>query len=248
MDPREYDLMYSVEDRHWWYQGMEVITRALLEGRVITSSTRLKILDAGCGTGAAMTTYLADFGEVTGVDLFSEALGFCRKRGATRIVRASVADLPLVSASFDLVTSFDVLYVRAVASDYAAMNEFARVLKPLGKVLLRLPAYDWLRGRHDERVHTVRRYTKKRISDLLKRSGFVVEHVSYANTFLFPIAVAKRLGDRIFQSVETQSDLSINVDRYNKVLRTILSSESSLVSGPGMPFGLSIYVVGRKRD
>ncbi|HNK62503.1 MAG TPA: class I SAM-dependent methyltransferase, partial [Anaerolineales bacterium] len=215
--------MYSVEDRHWWYQGMEVITRALLEGRVITSSTRLKILDAGCGTGAAMTTYLADFGEVTGVDLFSEALGFCRKRGATRIVRASVADLPLVSASFDLVTSFDVLYERAVASDYAAMNEFARVLKPLGKVLLRLPAYDWLRGRHDERVHTVRRYTKKRISDLLKRSGFVVEHVSYANTFLFPIAVAKRLGDRIFQSVETQSDLSINVDRYNKVLRTILS-------------------------
>src|SRR5690606_31541976 len=48
MDPREYELMYRVEDQHWWYRGMESITCALIDDRIRPTS-RLNILDAGCG-------------------------------------------------------------------------------------------------------------------------------------------------------------------------------------------------------
>ena len=68
MDSGEYEIMYGAEDRHWWYQGMATITRAIL-ARWAHPTSNLKILDAGCGTGAAMTTYLADYGTVTGCDI-----------------------------------------------------------------------------------------------------------------------------------------------------------------------------------
>lgn len=237
--------MYHVEDRHWWYRGMASITRALLDRR-ISLPPNPKILDAGCGTGAAMTTYLAEHGQVSGVDLYPQALEFCRKRNARRLARASVLDLPFASASFDLVTSFDVLYERAVPSDIIALREFFRILLPGGFVLLRLPAYDWLRGQHDTLVHTHRRYTKKSVKELLEQGGFSVLHLSYANALLFPLAVIKRLGERMFPAKEAQSDLALDVGIFNDLLVRILACEAPFVAHAGLPYGLSVFAIGRK--
>ncbi len=194
-----------------------------------------------------MTTYLAEYGKVTGVDLYPQALEFCRKRHAPRLACASVLNLPFAPASFDLVTSFDVLYERAVSSEVTALKEFFRVLTPSGRVLLRLPAYNWLRGQHDKNVHTNRRYTKKLIRELLEESGFVVEHLSYANTILFPLAVIKRLSERIFPPKENQSDLALSTGIFNNLLKHILASEAPFVTHTGLPYGLSVIAVGRKR-
>jgi SAM-dependent methyltransferase len=245
MEPREYEIMYRVEEHHWWYRGMEVITRALLERR-IRPSARLKILDAGCGTGGAMTTYLAEYGDVTGVDVSLQALNFCRRRKASRLARASVLHLPFAQNSFELVTSFDVLYEQAVMSDLSALREFARVLAAGGWLLMRLPAYDWLRGRHDEQVHTRQRYTMKQVKDRLKQAGLTVEHLSYANTLLFPLAAVKRLGERVLPRKENNSDLSLNAGSLAPLFRVLLSSEARLVAGRGLPFGLSVFAVARK--
>lgn len=236
--------MYQVEDCHWWYQGMESITRAILE-RWIHSPTQ-RILDAGCGTGAAMTTYLAEYGQVTGVDLFPQALEFCRRRNAPRLSRASVLSLPFAPASFELVTSFDVLYERAVSSEATALTEIFRVLTPAGRILLRLPAYEWLRGQHDKSVHTNHRYTKKLVKELLEQSGFIVEHLSYANTWLFPLAAIKRLSERIFPPKDNQSDLALNAGVFNNFFKFILASEAPFAAHIGLPYGLSVIAVGRK--
>lgn len=246
MDPGEYEIMYGVEDRHWWYQGMAAITRAIL-ARWVHPTSSLKILDAGCGTGAAMTTYLADYGTVTGCDIHPLALKFCRQRNAARLTFASVSDLPFASAIFDLVTSFDVLYERAVPSDLSALREFHRILLPGGRIILRLPAYNWLRGQHDRSVHTSRRYTINRVSRLLAESGFMTEHLSYANTFLFPMAALKRLSEKIVPARGSHSDLALETGRFNKILRAILSAEAPFVAGMGLPFGLSVIAVGVKR-
>lgn len=237
--------MFRVEDRHWWYRGMASITKAVID-RWVKPESPIQILDAGCGTGAAMTTYLADYGEVTGVDLYPQALEFSRKRNALRLSRASVLDLPFASASFDLVTSFDVLYERGVSNEKKALREFARVLRHSGRVLLRLPAYDWLRGRHDVRVHTNRRYTTGLVRRLLTESGFIVEHVSYANTILFPLAVLKRLSEQFSPPGEEDSDLSMDTGIVNGILQFILASEAGLVSRVGLPYGLSVVAIARK--
>jgi ubiquinone/menaquinone biosynthesis C-methylase UbiE len=235
--------MYQVEDHHWWYLGMQGITRAVLQQWMPLPAGR--ILDAGCGTGAAMTTYLADYGTVTGVDLYAEALKFCRKRNASRLSRASVLKLPFASSTFDLVTSFDVLYERAVINESAALSEFSRVLKPNGRILIRLPAYDWLRGQHDKNVHTNRRYTKSLVRQLVEQSDLMVEHISHANMLLFPLAVIKRLSERIFPS-KGKSDLALNHGIFNAFFKNILAAEAPFVARSGLPYGLSIFVVCRK--
>ena len=85
--------MFKVEQVHWWYLGMEKITRAILNNWVDFDSN-LSILDAGCGTGAGMSTYLADYGKVTGIDISPLALEFCRKRNLTSLALASVSEIP----------------------------------------------------------------------------------------------------------------------------------------------------------
>ncbi|NCP86684.1 MAG: hypothetical protein CO094_00785 [Anaerolineae bacterium CG_4_9_14_3_um_filter_57_17] len=148
MEPGEYERMFQVETRHWWYLGMQTITRSLLN-RFLAPTASRKILDAGCGTGAAMSTYLAEYGNVTGMDFSPLALKGCQTRNLSWLAQASVTAVPFSAESFDLITSFDVLYERAVASDTLALTEFFRVLRPGGLLLLRLPAYNWLRGQHD---------------------------------------------------------------------------------------------------
>jgi ubiquinone/menaquinone biosynthesis C-methylase UbiE len=193
-----------------------------------------------------MSTYLSDYGKVTGIDISPIALEFCRKRSLTPLALGSVMEIPFQSDSFDLVTSFDVLYERAVMDDSTAISEFFRILRPGGLILLRLPAYDWLRGQHDVTIHTARRYRASQVAKLLKDNGFRLLHISYANTFLFPLAVVKRLLERIFSPAPASSDLSLNVGMFNGLLKQILSSEAFLVASVGMPFGLSVIALGQK--
>jgi ubiquinone/menaquinone biosynthesis C-methylase UbiE len=94
MNVAEYEIMYQVENYHWWYLGMAKITKAILD-RWYSSQSNLRILDAGCGTGIAMQTYLADYGKVIGFDVSSKALHYCQKRGIHRLVQASIIQIPL---------------------------------------------------------------------------------------------------------------------------------------------------------
>ncbi|GJQ52746.1 MAG: type 11 methyltransferase [Anaerolineaceae bacterium] len=245
MDPREYELMFQVEDRHWWYRGMDAIMRTLLNQRY-ASGTRLNILDAGCGSGGGISNLLVDYGSVTGVDIEPIALAYCRKRSLSQVARASVIRLPFANAQFDIVASFDVLYERAVPDDLSALCEFMRVLAPGGRLFLRLPAYDWLRGQHDRTTHARKRYARKEVKRLLTQSGFIVERLSFANMFLFPIAALKRLSERLFLAPGARSDLEFNAGPLNGILRTVLTSEAPFIAGAGLPFGLSIVAVGRK--
>ncbi len=245
MDPSEYRTIYTVEDRHWWYVGMRQITLALLD-ETYRGRADLEILDAGSGTGAAMG-YLARFGRVTGIDLSPLALGFCRERALTRLGQASVMALPFADASFDLVTSFDVLYHRAVGDYRDALREFRRVLRPGGRLLLRLPAYDRLRGRHDAVIHTGRRFTTGELGSSLYETSYRLERLTYANTLLFPLALAKRLAEPLLPAAGPhQSDVAPNPEWLDKTLAAVLGAEARLLRRGNFPFGLTVVALARK--
>jgi SAM-dependent methyltransferase len=246
MNLEEYEVMYQVEDHHWWYLGMERITCSLLERALphAGEARSLKILDAGCGTGAVMK-YLARYGEVTGFDFSAEALKFSRRRGHSRLAQASVLQTPFARHTFDVLVSFDVICETGV-NDRQALREFARVLKPGGLVLLRLPAYSWMRGQHDVAVHVEHRFTRQELISKLRESGLTPLHTSYANMFLFPMAAAKRWSERFLPQQQNGSDLTLNLGIVNGVLRSILGAEAPLIKARGLPFGLTVTAVARK--
>ena len=189
MELAEYAVMAAVEREPWWYDGMREIAAAWLDA---VAPTACVSLDAGCGTGGNLAYLLQDYGPTFGLDLAAEAVTLGYNNAPGHIGRGSVLDLPYRDASFDLVTSFEVLYHRAVPDEVAALREVWRVLRPGGWVLLRMPSYAWLRSSHDDAVHTRRRYLAAEVRDLLVDADFQVERCSYINSLLFPLALLAR--------------------------------------------------------
>lgn len=244
MEPTEYKTMFAVEDRHWWYAGMREITTRMISS-LYPGRTNLHILDAGCGTGAAMQ-YMSPFGAVTGCDMSGLALDFCRQRNLSRLAQSWVTRLPFASERFDLVTSFDVLCHRTVGDYREGLAEFHRILKPGGRMMMRVPAYNWLRAHHDEVVHTEHRFTTDELRQALIATKFRPEKLSYANALLFPLAVGKRLAERFFPVEEGVSDIKANPPWQDKFLASFLYTEARWLSRNTLPFGLSVIAVGRK--
>lgn len=94
----------------------------------------LNILDAGCGTGW-FCQRLLQYGSVTGIDLADEVV----ERAATRIPQArfvagDVFTVPLAPASFDVITSFEVL--SHVADQPGFLRQLAHLLRPHGTLIL----------------------------------------------------------------------------------------------------------------
>lgn len=250
MNPAEYQAMYRVEDTLWWYQGMRRIAAVLIGDRLAPGS---RILDAGCGTGGNLAWIDGDTSRLGkprtgfGVDLSEEAMGFCQARNLERVAQASVCDLPFASESFDGVLSFDVIYHLGVTSDLAALREAARVLRPGGWALIRVPAFDALLSAHDAAVHTRERYRLASLKERVSAAGLVVERATYANTLLFPIAAISRMIRRPSHGPgEPSSDVRPASGTAQAIGSLALRLEALALERASLPFGLSAIVLATR--
>ncbi|MBI4301565.1 MAG: class I SAM-dependent methyltransferase [Chloroflexi bacterium] len=244
MEKEQYELLYRLELHHWWYEGMRSIMSALLDP-VLDNGGNLRVLDAGCGTGGT-TAYLQRYGKVTGVDISPEAVRLCHTRGQFPVVQGSLIPLPFANDTFDLVVSFDVIYHRAIGDDVEALREMKRVLKESGRVLIRVPAYEFLRASHDEAVHTRHRYTAGELRRQMTAAGLAVERTTYANTLLFSLAAARRGQQIASHNVKATSDLKEEPRFINSALKAVLFGEAKLLRRLNLPFGLSAWALGKK--
>lgn len=242
MEPEAYAELERLETEHWWYRGMRAISAELLRP-LEPDAAPLRILDAGCGTGGNLRT-LASMGQVVGLDRSPLALAHARHAQPGRVLRGDVQSLPFPSGSFDLVTSFDVIYM--VPDDEAALRELARVTRPGGHVLVRAAALRALRGAHDDFVHGLRRYSAPELAAKLGRAGLTPVRVTYANTLLLPLVfAARRLGRWLGRPAAAgRSDLRPAPGPLNALLVALLGLEARWIgSGRRLPAGVSLFAL-----
>lgn len=249
MEIREYYRLASVEEKHWWYCAThELVIDEINKGWTFGGSrSNLKIpviLDAGCGTGG-LTKKLEKFAKVTGLDISPLALKLAEDKNL-ELVEGSVNSLPFQNSRFDLIASISVLYHQQV-DDRRTLKEFNRVLRPGGKIILIVPAFDWMRSAHDQVVHTKKRYTLLQITKLMKASGLAILDVRYIYGLMFPVFVIKRLLERIFPKVKETSDLIVPPTFVNDLLFWLCRLEWDLGKFIKFPFGSSLLVVGEKK-
>lgn len=243
MKADEYEIMYQVEDRHWWYRGLRRIIAQ--HWPAPPPSGRLRVLDAGCGAGANLAAF-SPRAQAVGIDASGVAIRFCRRRGLARTAVASVLHLPFPEACFDVVLSCDVLCHKAVADRSSALREMARVLRPGGVLLVNLPAYQGLLSSHDLAVHNDRRFTCAEALALLRAQGLTPLRATYWNTFLFPLIAPLRLWRRLRPRPSSDLDAPPS-PRMDAFLSAVLTLERACLRLTPLPFGLSVFIAAQKK-
>lgn len=236
MDADEYEKMAAVEDTMWWYGGLRANLAALAG---LGRETGELLLDAGCGTGGTLRhlAAVAPALRLVGIDFDQRACAVARTKSGCPVAAASIAALPFPPHSFDVILSADVLSHRGV-DPHAALAELHRCLKPGGRLVLNLPAYEWLASSHDARVHNTRRFTAAGVVRLLGGHGFGDIRTSYWNMLLFPLMVLRR---KLLKPAHETSDVMLYPAPIERLFRALLSLETRLLSaGWGLPFGGSV--------
>lgn len=235
-----YDRMRTLEADHWWFTGRRSVISAVLSDLRLPRNAR--ILEAGCGVGGNIEL-LRRFGEVSALEPDAPSRAYVEARTGLAPSDGRLPDgLPYAPGSFDAVCAFDV--VEHVDDDRGAVAALASLLAPGGRLVVTVPAFQWMWSRHDELHHHKRRYTKAEMVALLADAGLTPVKAGYFNTLLFPLAAAVRVLKRAL-GVTTEDD-RMPPRTINALLHWLFSLERGLAVKGGLPFGLSILAVGQR--
>jgi SAM-dependent methyltransferase len=220
MEPSEYALMDDAEQRMWWYRALHARLLDALAGM------HGRVLDAGCGTGGLLAVLAArrpDL-DLVGLEWAQPAAERARQKSKAAVVCGSVNALPIARASFDAAIAADLL-CHAAVDPRAALSELRRVLRPGGRLVVNMPAYQWLLSAHDRRVHNVRRLTAPATAALLRDAGFTRVRARYWNGLLLPAMVVQR---KLLARGESASDVAPFPPWLNAVLHGMIEAERAL--------------------
>lgn len=238
MNPDAYLEMADTESRHWWFTGRRRILASVIGSLNLPDNAR--VLEIGSGTGGNLKM-LSRFGKVSSVEMDETARAIASdKTGGVFDIRDGICptDMPFKPGEkFDLICLFDVL--EHIEDDVAALACLKKLLADGGRVLVTVPAYQWLWSAHDQFLHHKRRYSSKKLKAILDKTGFRADKVSHFNTFLFPLAAGARLLDRLLGR-ESASGTSVPGSFVNSTLQAIFSFERFFLGWMSFPFGVSI--------
>ena len=235
------------ESRHFWFRGFRAFVTPLLRDATAGRPDPL-LLDCGCGTGANVEL-LGTFGRAYGFDLAELGLRLGREAGRRRLARASVTAVPFPTGSFDLVSSFDVLYALDARDEREAIAEMYRLLKPGGFAIVNVAAMTALRGDHSVLSHEIRRYNRDDLRKRLEAAGFSVVRLTYTNATLFlPLAAARMLQRRrgLGRETDAEHEIAVPPAPINVAMSIVLWAESLWLRAFNAPFGSSLLCLARK--
>ncbi|TPG15662.1 class I SAM-dependent methyltransferase [Sphingomonas oligophenolica] len=238
MDRIVYDRMAAHDSTHWWYRARREILSDYLS-RYGDLPEGARILEIGCGTGHNLPM-LARFGSVEAIEIDPAARAIASERLGQPVGDAPLPALPGIErGAYDLVAVLDV--VEHIEDDVAALAAMKTLLKPGGKILIAVPAHQWLWSAHDTVNHHHRRYSKATLCRAIGAAGLTSAKLSYFNSLLFPLAAAARIAGRL--TGRDDSDDSPPVKPLNALFEKVFGLERYLVGRVPMTPGVSIVTL-----
>jgi SAM-dependent methyltransferase len=246
MEAAEYRRMAAVEDSHWWYRATRSLLRQLLlsEIRKRATSSSLRFLDAGCGTGAT-GAWIGEFASLSALDCAPEALKvYGERHPEAQLLEGDICNINLPDNCMDGALCVTVLYHDRVREPARALRELARVVRSGGLVCLLEPGVRRLRRGHDRETHCARRFSRGDLEKLVTAAGLEIVRSTGAYGFLILPAWLKSK----FERSHSASDLDKNASGLFGLFGMLAWCERQLLRVTSLPFGLSVVVVARKKS
>jgi SAM-dependent methyltransferase len=240
----EQQVYYQLGNDYWWLVGKYKVIQGCLDRHVAQDERhQMRVLDAGCGPGN-MLDLLSQYGQVIGVDSEAAALTFCHTRGFRDLCYADICNLPVGEDSLDLVVAIDVL--EHLDDDMSALAQLHRVGRSGGWVCITVPAYEFLRGDHDDIFGHKRRYTLREVRSKLEQAGFSMKWGSYLHCApVVPLWLFRRL--RRSKDDQTKTSDFIALPRWlNWLLTQYMMLEAIVLRGTRLPFGATVICLAQK--
>jgi SAM-dependent methyltransferase len=211
-----------------------------------------RVLDAGCGTGENLRflSRLLRPAYTGGFDLSPLAISHTRsKLPEADVYESDIRDPEIRAEDLDIVLSCDVMSIAGIDESFAGLHRMVEGLRRGGLLILNLPAYGWLRSRHDVATSTRDRVTARQLRSLLARLGLSTESIGYRVFSLLPAIVLARLPSMLSagRRQSGSSDLRATPPWINSLLYSVLRAENAAASHRvRFPWGSSVYAVARK--
>lgn len=249
-EPGYYQRMRDLERTGWWNAGMRDIAAALLARAQLPP--RGRVVDVGCGTGQTLAWLQAMYPacDLLGLDVSPHALAVARTVTGVRVLAATALDLPLATASADLVLTLDVLqHLPLDGGDARALGEIARVLRPDGWLLLRTNAQAFPRTADDPDA-SFHRYELGELRAKLTRAGLGVVHAGRVNAVMGLAEIPREFRAARRHRGSYHGLLAaprVTQPWWGVIARRILRAEGALArAGWPVPWGRTIVAICRR--
>jgi|TARA_B110000483_G_scaffold237075_1_gene311242 SAM-dependent methyltransferase len=234
MNNKTFSRQIKNQEKHWWFQARKQIINQIISK--IKLKKKNNILDFGSGSGVNLNM-LEKYGLVD----IHEKNKFARIaiKNKNKKIKNLYSSLKIRKNFYDLILIADV--IEHVRQPKNLLRNLKKFLKKDGRILITVPAYQFLFSKKDKALGHYRRYNKKLLKNEL--AEFKIENISYFNTLLcIPIIIMTLLNKLLkrdyIKEVETTPNFFIN-----KLCFIIFAAEKYFIKYLNLPFGISIYIL-----
>lgn len=239
MDLKEEHILGDYIQGHWYYVSKGRALRAFL-----SNITADEVLDIGAGSGI-FSRQLLDYDIVkraTCVDPNYEKEKSEEQNGKPiQFVKT------IEKTTQNLVLMMDVL--EHVPDDVALLKQYTDSLNKGGKVVITVPAFQFMWSGHDVFLEHHRRYTIETIEMCVKNAGLTPVKSRYFFSPLFPAVAAVRLVKKALiknGALEAKSELKLYPKWLNRALIGVHDIERRSLFKINKVFGLSVFCLCEK--
>ena len=198
------------------------------------------ILDIGCGDSYfdyQLMNSLDSFDKFYGIDIFAENEIHDKKYHVVNDYKK------LKNKKFDTILMFDVLEHIENDEDFLKKTVYP-LLKNDGKIIMTVPAYQFLFSKHDKKLKHYRRYNIKRIKDISLKSGFKIINYYY---FYFSLVILRLITKLFNKDNEVNSWKYDKNNMFTKIIKGILNIDYNICKKMNkLSCGLSLFIVLEK--
>jgi len=237
------DDLYKAENKHFWFIQRKKIIKYIFSKYVPKTDS---IIEIGAGTGN-ITRMIQESGyNISAGEIHLAGLKYAKSYNISKCYQFDLYRTPFIE-EFDTICMFDVL--EHLENENNALTNIAKALNQNGKLVLTVPAYNFLWSRDDVIAAHKRRYTKKHLETAVIQNGFKIVESKYFFSSILPFLFIRKIINRDKGTPINNQEHGSGMQQssfVNIILNLVLSIEFYIFKIFSLPFGGSIILIARK--